>query len=146
MQSVQKVEPGPETLFSEHLIGWLDPEVGQKYPGGHCLHSLDAATSEKVPGIHSNSIQNPSGLKFKVLKPYGFRPISSLDFPYSSANCTPESKLGLRISQSEAGIQIMSHQMRKLCGILPCSPDFHDTLLVPDSFHSHFTSYISSLI
>ena len=35
---------------------------------------------------------------------------------------------------------MMSHQMSIPCETLPCSPDFHDTLLTPASFHSHFTT------
>ena len=40
-------------------------------------------------------------------------------------------KLGERVSQSAARIHMMSHQMSKPCGTLPCSPDFHDTHLAP---------------
>ena len=57
----------------------------------------------------------------------------ALDFAYASANHRPEPKLGERVSQSVARIQMMSLEMSKTCEILPCSPDFHDTLLAPAS-------------
>ena len=70
------------------------------------------------------------------------RPISARDFTYASANHRPELQLGESVGQSAARIQMMSHRMSQPCEVLPYSSDFHDTLLVPTSFHSHCTLYI----
>ena len=57
------------------------------------------------------------------------------------ANHRPEIRSRKSVSKSVPRIQMMSHHMSKPCETLPCSPDFHDTLLALASFHSHFTSY-----
>ena len=67
------------------------------------------------------------------------------NFAYASANPSPQPKLDEHVSQSAADIQMMSHQMSKPCLTLPCNSDFHDTLLVAASFHSHCTPYIEKI-
>ena len=62
------------------------------------------------------------------------RPISALDLTYDSAHHRQELKLGESVSQSTPCIQMMSHHLIKLCESLPCSSDFHDTLLAYVSF------------
>ena len=59
-----------------------------------------------------------------------------------SSNVTANHRPRFRASQSAARIQKISHQMSKPCETLPCSPDFHATLLAPASFNSLLTPYV----
>ena len=68
-----------------------------------------------------------------------WRPISALEFALVSANHRPEPKWGERVSQWAERIQIMSQF--ESSEPLTRSPDFHDTLFAPASFHSRFTPY-----
>ena len=63
------------------------------------------------------------------------QPISALGFAFASAIHRPDPKLGERVSQSAARIQ-MGYQMSKPCEAVPCFPDFYNVLE-----HSHFISY-----
>ena len=58
-------------------------------------------------------------------------PTDALDFACALANHRTELKWDKNVSQSAVGFQMMSHHMSKPCETLPCSSDFHDTLLAP---------------
>ena len=79
----------------------------------------------------------------QVLNSNWWRPISTLDFAYASANHRPEPKSGERVSQLAAWIQKMSHEMSEPFETLPFFPDFNYTLLAPASSHSSFPILLS---
>ena len=73
--------------------------------------------------------------------------MGAITFAYAPANLRPDPKLGELVSQSVARIQMMSHQMSQPFENLPCSPDFHDTLLAPLVFiHSLYHIYEGYMI